>query len=181
MQNTTLKQKATLYNINPRIEIHGEDGNVKAADLNFKFEADGEFLDRLAGENELPEDGHGWENFMFHEDGSIRVLCVKGLDFDRDYENHTVDLSHGKETVAVLAGAKVCKFSAKPIHGKHFEIRMQVQCNPSPAQMAKIYDALGDELKVAVTPPPQRDMIDEVAEKRTAKGKAGKGEKPTAS
>ena len=168
MQTMSLKQKCSLYNINPRLEKHGEDGLVKAANLNVSFETDGEFLDLLAGEGEISDDGLNWDDFMFHEDGSVRILCVKGLEFDRDYTDHEVSVINGKDAkdvIATLALAKVCKISAKPIHGKRFEIRMQVQAKPSPAQMAKIYDVLGEDVRLHIKPPKQMDMVDEVSKK----------------
>ena len=174
MQTMSLKQKCNLYNINPLLEKHGEDGLVKAADLNVSFEADGEFLDTLAGEGEISDDGLNWDDFMFHEDGSVRILCVKGLEFDRDYADHEVSVINGKDAkdvIATLALAKVCKISAKPIHGKRFEIRMQIQAKPSPAQMAKIYDVLGEDIRLHVKPPKQMDMVDEVSKNRQKKDK----------
>lgn len=161
MQTMSLRQKCNLYNLNPRLEVHGEDGKVKAADLNVSFEADGEFLDLLAAEGEISDNGLNWDEFMFHEDGTVRILCVKGLEFDRDYVDHEVSISNGKDDIAVLALAKVCKISAKPIHSKRFEIRMQIQAKPSESQMAKIYGVLGEDIKIVVKPPKQKDMLDE--------------------
>jgi hypothetical protein len=165
METMNLTQHCNLYHLNVRTEKHGEE-DVNAVDLNVSFEAEPDFIDALATEGEMLIDGHeepvGWGNFLYHQNGSMRLLCLKtDFTFDKEYKDHTVNVFHGRQKIGEFGGATLCKIKASAIHGRRFEVTMQIQTKPTPPEMARLYDANNKDIRIVVKPPKAtRDLVD---------------------
>jgi hypothetical protein len=165
------QQTATLAHLNVRAEKHGDE-DVGAADLKISLTASNGILAEFhpvlraafykapetpPDQDEIfqsPADALTVRKFgtlietvrLKHEIRGAAVTIGFGLGGASDIKLETVDVDH---------------FAAELLEGGSCNITFRVKCSPSSDQIARLYEVLGGEIDITVTPPvnPQGSLL----------------------
>jgi len=155
-----IEQTATLAHINVRTERHGEDP-AGAADLKIQF-TDGngvlsEFHPRLrhalykADEDDVQGNVEGVQ-----EEPTVRVFgdLIEKIRLKHELIGAAVVIGFGLggSSDIQLDPADVDGFSVELMEGGSVVTTFRVKCHPSGEQVKKLYEVLGKEITISVTP-----------------------------
>lgn len=154
--------KATVTNINPRAELHGED-TFLACDVSLTLHTSNQIMDELApglkaafyqGEprqNSDPQSGLDLvDDYLPH----LRFPCIKRFGWTFDGTGYEVVI-HGEPGVAdiVLTGCKVNQIKLEPQDGGSVKLSLRIQAAPSESLIAQLCHHIQNEVDVTITPP----------------------------
>jgi len=153
-----IQQTVTLANLNVRPEKHGEE-NVGGADLKITFTDSNELLSEFhptlrsflykadESQGHLPgqEGALTMRRFgdlvagfrLKHELKGATVVIGFGLGGSSDIELDTVDVDH---------------YSIELMEGGSVAYSFRVKCNPTGEQVSRLYEVMGGEIDMTVTP-----------------------------
>ncbi len=171
MKHLTLEaHSATVTNINPRPELHGDETKV-AVDVDVAYTADAGLLKTLSRGGASGE-AFDW-SFLWDDGDVVRDLGLRDLPFDRKYEDQSVTFEiTALEARRDFHGCVLRKFKASPERGGMVDVKFQVQVPPDAADVAWLTDLLTHkaDVSVLVDPPAQGDFIED--QERETEGEA---------
>lgn len=166
-------QRAVLSHLNVRAEKHGDEGHG-AADLKITFTAGNgilsEFHPVLRSSMYKPADTPADQEEIFKPDPDALTVRRFGNLIETLRLKHTITGANvvigfgvGGASDIELETVDVDGFTAELLEGGSVNITFRVKCAPTADQIARLYEVLGGEIDITVTPPvdPQGSMFDE--------------------
>src|SRR5574343_199713 len=151
------KVNATLENVNLRVEKSGQD-KVPAADLKISVPESADVLAHFSPTLKA---------FLFDEEGpkdlaeGMRLrdpLLGYPLSRDEEMTGATVKIGFGVGKPMELADVTVNAFKLTPMDGGTVVVCCRVQCRPTPAQVAKLYQLQESGVEFTLEPMPLPEM-----------------------
>lgn len=155
-----------LLNLNTRAEKHGEDDVVRA-DLNFETTIQVDDLIRMSATEATPEAVDRYRELLFlptkgEELPRFREHNIRGIVFDREFENHRVVLDMQQQRVD-FEPVKLCKFRAElDDDGLTLKLKFQMQIDPI-GHLDLLASHINHSMTVHVEEPRQQDLVENAA------------------
>lgn len=156
---------ATLIDLNPRTERHGEE-SVKAADLKMRFDAPNAILDEFcyglldALYEAPPEPEATHPDQLFTKDDAPvpplpkvirRWKLMPAFKWGLEMIGRKVTIAYGiGASDVVLDGSTVDKFEFTLLDGGTVTVTYRVKCYPDSEQIAALYDLLDSEVDITI-------------------------------
>lgn len=150
---------AKITHVNTRLEKHGTEEKVLGTDVNILAEVSANFLSELAIGETID-----YEKFLFDEKGQPLNNGLKSLIFDRQYEDHNIDIippTLNEDVEINLHDVKIKMKSASPVFGGRVALLMQIQCHPTEEQRELLLKTwTGGDCSFRLKKPNQTDLVD---------------------
>ena len=139
--------KVTKYN--PRRELHGDEG-VLAGDIDVTVNLPIEALDQIT------VDESNFKAMLYKEHGDPKQLCLKKLEFFREFADMRIELALGPEPERekiVLNEVKIKKFVADVLPRHRVDLSFQVQLHPNERESGELHSVyVREAVGINVTP-----------------------------
>lgn len=169
------QQIAKLAHLNVRAEKHGDE-DQGAADLKIELTASNGILAEFhpvlrSSFYKAPETPENQEDIFQPDPDALTVRrfgdLIQTFRLKHAVKGATVTIGFGLggPSDIELETADVDKFTCELMEGGSVHLTFRVACHPTADQIAKLYEILGGEIEITVTPPqsPQQEMFEEAA------------------